>query len=292
MGNKLVLVQEDITAPKNLGEMMSLDSVKTSFVENYNLSHKNNNGEMVYERERNAFMQMVAENKNIENCTRMSVYGAFISLASTGLSLVNQEAYLIPYGQTLQFQVSWMGRLRQLLQLESVIEIADPEVVYKSDIFELGMLPKKHVKAHERKTQRPEDDIITHVYVNYELTKGDRWLILERQDVVRIMQGFSKSYIIWQQNKGKNKDGSPMKLPFALAFPEEYFKKTVIKKLSKQLTHTQKVLDVEIFEDVDYEEGDELGLENGSGDDRRALDIAKRAGGKQIASAGYDKENK
>lgn len=254
--NKLALTKSMLEEPKNLSGIFELVPFKESFVSNYSNVTGNKNGELVWEREKMVFMQKLFADPKLSKCTRMSVYSAFTQLATSGLSLVDDNAYLIPYKDVLQFQIGWKGRLEQISRLEDIVEVNEPMVVYASDEFDYNLAPKPSIIKHKRQRERPENDKITHVYITYETEKGSKCLILEAHEVEKIRDNFSQTYKYWKSKDGKYPDGNDMDLPFALAFPEKYFKKTVVKTLYNSLPKTQamKALDEAIKLNPDVEE--------------------------------------
>lgn len=254
--NKLALTKSMLEEPKNLSGIFELIPFKESFVSNYSNVTGNTNGELVWEREKMMFMQKLLADSKFNKCTRMSVYSAFTQLATSGLSLVDDNAYLIPYKDVLQFQIGWKGRLEQISRMENIVEVNEPMVVYESDELDYSLSPKPSIIIHKRKRERPDNDKITHVYVTYENTNGTRCLILEAHEVEKIRDNFSQTYKYWKSKGGKYPDGNKMDLPFALAFPEKYFKKTVVKTLYNSLPKSKamKALDDAIKLNPDVEE--------------------------------------
>jgi hypothetical protein len=78
---------------------------------------------------------------------------------------------------------------------------------------------------------------------------------LESQEVERVRNTYSKPYISWKKDP-KWGDGKPKDLPFALAFPDKYFKKTVVKRLYDSLPKSKQMqaLDSAIKLNADVEE--------------------------------------
>lgn len=254
--NKLALTKSMLEEPKSLSGVFELAPFKESFVSNYSNVTGKKDGELVWEREKMVFMQKLFADPKFNKCTRMSVYSAFTQLATSGLSLVDDNAYLIPYKDVLQFQIGWKGRLEQISRMQSIVEVNEPMVVYQSDEFDYNLAPKPSIIKHKRDRERPENDKITHVYITYETTKGEKCLILEAHEVEKIRDNFSQTYKYWKSKDGKYPDGNAMDLPFALAFPEKYFKKTVVKTLYNSLPKSaaMKALDDAIKLNPDVEE--------------------------------------
>lgn len=89
---------ETINKLKFLTDVVSNDLVRQQFINVYNAVWKQG-GEQVYEREANYFNKILRENANLNGCTSLSVFFAFIDLAVQGISVepgVRAMAYLLP----------------------------------------------------------------------------------------------------------------------------------------------------------------------------------------------------
>ena len=177
----------------------------------------------------------------------MSVYGAFTQLATSGLSLVDDQAYLIPYNKALSFQIGWKGRLKQIAELQQIVEVNQPQVVYKSDDFDYTLAPETKILKHNRERNRNHEiDELSHVYIIYTTKTGVKFMIMEAYEVNRTRDLYSQSYKKYKSNDGKWTDGNAMDLPFALSNPEKYFKKTLVKRLYDELPKPQKMTDLDV----------------------------------------------
>lgn len=254
--NKLELTKLMLDEPKNLNGVFELTPFKENFISNYANVTGRKDGELVWEREKVTFMQKIFADSKFKKCTRMSIYGAFIQLATSGLSLVDDQAYLIPYNDVLQFQIGWKGRLEQISRMDGITSINEPMVVYRSDEFDYTLAPEPGILKHKRELERKDDDKITHVYITYRNAYGLKCFIMEAHEVDKIRDNFSQTYKSWKKGDPNWPDGNPKDLPFALAFPEKYFKKTAVKSLYNSLPKTaaMKSLDNAIKLNTDVEE--------------------------------------
>jgi len=254
--NKLALTKSLLEEPEKLSGIFELVPFKESFITNYENVTGLKNGAMFWEREKIAFLQKLASDPKVSKCTRMSVYGAFTQLATSGLSLVDDNAYLIPYKEVLQFQIGWKGRLEQMSRMDGIVSMNEPMVVYSSDDFDYTLAPDPAILKHKRKRERPDDDKITHVYISYKSSHGPKCFIMEAHEIYKIRDQFSESYKYYKSKGGEWKPGQPMDLPFALGFPEKYFKKTCVKTLYNSLPKSpaMKELDSAIKMNADVEE--------------------------------------
>jgi recombination protein RecT len=96
-------------------------------------------------------------------------------------------AYLIPYGDKVQFQVGYQGLLLEARRTGEVMTI-DAELVFEGDEFDV-------IFGTERKiVHRPKFDIdrtnyakVTHVYATAKLTNGEHpFVVLSKLDFIQV----------------------------------------------------------------------------------------------------------
>lgn len=262
--NKLALTKTMLEQPQRLTDVFELEPFQHNFVKNYAATTGKEDGLMVWEREKVLFMKKISSDKNLEKCTRLSIYSSFIELAVSGLTLNDDQAYIIPYKGVATFQIGWRGRLEQISRLDHISEVGLPQVVYESDDFdyELGGLSAKILKHKRTNHDHGKDDIITHVYLIYKTTDGrEHCIIMERHEVLAIRDNFSESYKYYIKNNGKGKsaDGRTWDLdpPMWITHEAEAFKKTIVKRLYKGIPKTgrMRVLDEKVSQYPDHEDG-------------------------------------
>lgn len=274
--NKVALTLSMLNNAPSLQEVFDLEAFRTNFIKNYELTSAKSNGDQVWEREKILMLKKISEDKNLQKCTRVSIYSSFVELALSGLTLQDDQAYIIPYKDVATFQVGWKGRLHQIGQLDQISEIGQPQVVYESDEFdyELGGLSAKVLKHKRTSSDHPEEDIITHVYLGYIQNGEQRFIVMERHEVLAIRDNYSKSYQYYASNNGigKTRDGREFKIdpPMWVTSEAEAFKKTIVKRLYKNLPKTaiQKKLDKVLEVRPDVEEGETMDIDYGLIDDK------------------------
>ena len=79
-------------------QLVSDTRVANKFVSLFNHVHGSGNGQHIYAVEKFHFEKMLAENKELQTCTNLSLYGAFVDIAVQGLSIdpSRKLAYLYP----------------------------------------------------------------------------------------------------------------------------------------------------------------------------------------------------
>lgn len=155
-------------------QLVSDTRVANKFVSLFNHVHGSGNGQHIYAVEKFHFEKMLAENKELQTCTNLSLYGAFVDIAVQGLSIdpSRKLAYLYPqsvnvgtkenkkYEKRAQLKISPRGELH-LRQMYGQIQHADnPQLVYESDKFSKLTGPTGTIINHESIYPRKTNKII------------------------------------------------------------------------------------------------------------------------------------
>lgn len=127
--------------------------IEKRFVQLYNGIHGDGRGELIYNKEKFNFMKLVSDNKQLQVCTKLSLYACFMDAAVNGLSLEQQgkpHAYIIPYNtntgtkdspkweKRASFVISPMGELVLRMRAGHIKYADDPVIVYEGDKFKPG----------------------------------------------------------------------------------------------------------------------------------------------------------
>lgn len=158
----------------------------------------------------------VASNPQLAKCTQTSLIGALLCSAQAGLepNTALGQAYIIPYGDKAQFQISYKG-LIELAHRSGQLKDISAHVVYENDTFEyeLGLEPKlKHIPAVKDRGEAQW------VYAVYHLVSGGYGFeVMSVEDINRHRRQYSKV-------RGQS--------PWDTSW-EEMAKKTVLKKCLK-----------------------------------------------------------
>lgn len=160
----------------------------------------------------------ITKNSKLAECTPQSFIGAMLTAAQLGLEPNTPlgQAYLIPYGNSCQFQIGYKGLL-ELAYRSGDIKTLEARCVYENDEFsiEYGLNPNLIHKP----CFRDKGELIG-VYAVYHINNGGyAFEFMSKQEIEEHRNQYSKSC--------KNKD-SAWQTDF-----ESMAKKTVIKKLLK-----------------------------------------------------------
>lgn len=158
----------------------------------------------------------LSSNKKLQACTPESFLGAMMQAAQLGVEPNTPigQAYLIPYGNQVQFQLGYKG-LIDLAYRSGEVQSIQAHEVHEDDTFEyeLGLNPKlKHVPAMKDRGQ-----VILYYAVIKLKNGGEGFEVMSREDVDQFARAKSKTY----------KNG-----PWQTDF-DEMAKKTVLKKVLK-----------------------------------------------------------
>jgi recombinational DNA repair protein RecT len=280
MNQALVLTKSALDAPPKLADVFELDAFRQNCISNYQKTTGLTNGSIIFERERVAFFKTIQENPKLEQCTRISIYSAFVELFASGRTLNEGDSYIIPYGAVAQFQIGWKGRLEQISQMPEIKFVNHPQIVWNSEVqrgdfdYELGESPRIVKHKPNPKAEKDPNDFITHVYLILDTHFGKKTYLMTREEVLNIRDNYSpgyRSYIteIKKQGlkvgdkvvkKGTGKNGPyefTIEPPFWVTSEAKAFKKTLVKQVYGFLPKTPrlKAIDARIAANYDKEDG-------------------------------------
>ena len=158
-------------------------------------------------------LSAVSNTPKLAKCTPQSFLGAMMNAAQLGLEPNTPlgQAYLIPYGDTCQFQIGYKGLLDLAHRSKTNVEAHE---VYENDEFSYsyGLEPSlKHVPALKNRGK------VTAYYAIWRNDGNFGFEVMSKEDIDKHAREFSKSF-----NNG------PWKSNY-----DEMAKKTVIKKVLK-----------------------------------------------------------
>nr|DAM85177.1 MAG TPA: RecT protein [Caudoviricetes sp.] len=171
---------------------------------------------MTPERFTRIVMTTISTNPALQKCTPQSFLGAVMQAAQLGVEPNTPlgQAYLIPYGNQVQFQLGYKG-LIDLAYRSGEVKSLQAHEVYEHDTFEyeLGLDPKlKHIPALNNR-----GNVILYYAVIKFKNGGEGFEVMSREDV----ETFAKS-------KSKTYGRGPWQTDF-----DEMAKKTVLKRVLK-----------------------------------------------------------
>lgn len=188
------------------------ERVQSKFIQLFNHIHGTQSGELIYHKEKFNFLKQLQENPALQQCTKLSLYGAFLDAAVNGLSLETgnkPQSYLIPrpinvgtkneprYEKRVSLTVSPYGELIMRMRAGQIKHADDPVIVYEGDIFEIEMNETGKKIIYKPVIPRKSNQIIAGFI---RIIKPDDsidffWLL---KDDIQRLKGYSE-----KQNKGK-----------------------------------------------------------------------------------------
>lgn len=206
-----------------------VDEFKVDLVKNYQKSIENyfasdKLGAMKFI---SSVVNAVQQNKNLLNCSRDSLFSAFMKIAELGLipSTVAGEAYMIPYGNVAQFQLGYKGIVKLLARSGVIVTRAN--IIKEKDTYEIEDGTGSYIKHTIPMLGDRGDAIAAYVVVKFKGETIFKWM---RKDEILKFKTFSKT---------AGKDSSPWDIAND---PELWmWLKTVIKQLSKTLPLNEEI---------------------------------------------------
>ena len=173
---------------------------------------------MTPERFTRMVLSALSVNPKLASCTPASFLGAMMNAAQLGLEPNTPlgQAYLIPYGNLVQFQIGYKG-LIDLAYRSGEVELVQAHIVYENDEFEceFGLEPKLVHKPADSNRGEP-----VKVYAMFKTKSGGYGFeVMSMDDVRKHAEKYSQA---------AKSSSSPWKTTF-----EEMAKKTVLKKTLK-----------------------------------------------------------
>jgi len=165
---------------------------------------------------------VVDKNKKpaLEVCTKGSVANAFLQMVTKGLSVAKNQGYFVVYGDTLQFDQSYIGDITIAKRSANVKEV-NAVTVYKGDEFEYEIdftTGRKKVTKHGQKIENIVMSNIVGAYAIVSYNDGSFDSEIMTIDQIRESWGMG---------------GSSGNSPAHKKFPDQMCEKTVIARALK-----------------------------------------------------------
>ena len=196
-----------------VAEVVDDDRVRNRFVELYNSRSIKKNGEAEYIQATESFMRAIQEDNNLQQCTTLSLYNAFLDMAIFGVNVAKQSkplAYLLwnsvnvgtkdkpKYEKRANLEISPYGELA-IRQQRGQIKYADnPVIVYEGDDYS-GVYYKGGQKCVDYKPNHKSTKIVAGFLKIVRLDGSIDFVEMDMNRVNQLM-GYSER---------KNKRGNP-----------------------------------------------------------------------------------
>ncbi len=184
---------------------------------------------MVWAKESGFAMQIIEGSKYIQDCPLDSIRKAIINVASIGLSLNPAEklAYLVPRDGKACLDISYRGLVKIATDSGSILW-AKAMLVYENDKFEFTGVDTKPIHQFSPFDSKEDRGKLSGGYSIAKLHNGD--YLIDAMSIAEMDE-------IRQSSKAKN---GPWK-----TFPNEMYKKTLLRRGSKSWPITQRFMQAE-----------------------------------------------
>lgn len=151
-------------------EIAALDFVKNKYIQNYNATNKDKNGELKYHRNMVYFNMLISANDKLKNADKFSLYACFVTAALNDYSLdpEDNDVYLIVRDGKAKLDKQTGAHLKRLIRTEQIKRAEQVKFVMQGDEFEFDEANSKVLK-HIRKYV---SEIIVVAYIKFELPDG------------------------------------------------------------------------------------------------------------------------
>lgn len=170
----VAMMSDPAVKPANL---IKSPAVRDQFTKTYAMIHGIRNQEIAkafYEAEQFHFLKLINDNKNIAECTKLSLYGIFMDVAVNGLSFdpSMKHLYIVPFSTNVgtrekpnwekraSLMVSGVGELLLRVKQGQIKYADNPVLVYEGDQFKYGTKNNRTVLEHFVELPRKSDNII------------------------------------------------------------------------------------------------------------------------------------
>jgi recombination protein RecT len=194
--NELSVTLENELALPSIADALPLDFNKARFVQNA--------------------VALVSENKDLAKYPQAKLVPGLLKGAYLGLDFFNKECYLIPYGSELQFQIDYRG-MQKLVKKYAQRKVSEiyARIVREGDEF-----------SEEIKDNEPVINFKPKPFNNGRITGA--FAVCQYADGGSKVETMSIEQLDAAKRMSKAQNGTAWKY-----FPEEMYKKTVIRRLCK-----------------------------------------------------------
>lgn len=177
--------------------------VENKFVSLYNNIHGEKTGELVFHKEKFNFLKIISENHSLKECTPLSLYGSFLDIAVSGLSLEQgsqPDGYIIAssynigtkqnpkYEKRASFQISGYGELKKRMRAGQIKHADNPVIVYENELQDYGAgindSGEKYINYKKANSHKGQKAVAAFIRIErMDGTKDFEWL--DEDDIAR-----------------------------------------------------------------------------------------------------------
>lgn len=212
-------------------ELVADNQVSSKFIQLYNAIHGEKMGESIYQKEQFNFMKLLDEKPDLQECTKLSLYGCFLDVAVNGLSLdtiSKPHCYIIPrsvksgrknehgydiYEKRASIQITGHGELMMRKRAGHINYADDPVIVYHGDYFQPALDAQGKKRIDYKPSVPRKSKKVMAAFIRIVRNDGSvdyHWLL---EDDFERLAGFSaKSKSYYDKKSGKRVMGKANEL--------------------------------------------------------------------------------
>lgn len=190
--------------------------VKNRFVELYNSRSRTNEGLAMYVQATESFMRAIAEDPNLQQCTPLSLYNAFLDCSFYGIHVAKGSkplAYLLwnnvnvgtkeekRYEKRANLEISPYGELAIRQSLGQIKYADDPVIVYKDDEYSGIVYENGQKTVRYKKDMKSKDKTIVAAFIKITRPDGSTDFVEMDTTAIKRLEGYSNRKNF---NKGAN----------------------------------------------------------------------------------------
>lgn len=177
--------------------------VRNKFISLYKTFH-GKAGEIAYDQERFHFLKRLQENPDLQKCDKLSLYGAFLDVAVSGLSFdpTMKHVSLVKFGSKMVVMYGAPAELLLRVRQRQVKYIDNPVIVFEGDEFAQITENNSTSIKHISKLPRKEGAKMIACYVKITRNDGTTdFKVMTYEELMKI-KGFSKNptSLAWSEN--------------------------------------------------------------------------------------------
>lgn len=216
--SKIQLKVDELNA-MSPAKIVENEKVEAKFIQMYNAIHGRDKGLQAYTKEKFNFQKVLQENPALTECSKLSLFGAFLDMAVNGLSLDptgKPHCYLIPrtvksgykddrgkdiYEKRASVSVTGYGELVMRMRAGQIKYADNPVVVYEGDTFRAELVSGRKVVTYAAAIPRKSTKIVG-AFIRIVRADGSedfQWLL--EGDIDRLKSFSSKANSYWKDGK-------------------------------------------------------------------------------------------
>jgi recombinational DNA repair protein RecT len=220
--NELIQLKVEELNQLTPSQVLEYPKVEQKFIIMYNGIHGTDRGELIYNKEKANYQKLITENKDLKECTPISIYLSFLDIAINGLSLDNTggrtHCYLIPrktktgrkdekgydiHEKRVTVSVTGYGELTMRMRAGQIKYADNPVVVFEGDTFvpELDANGAKRI-TYKAMVPRPASAKVVGAFIRIIRMDGSvdyQWLL--EGDIARLSHYSAKNNSYWKDGQ-------------------------------------------------------------------------------------------